>query len=123
LQLDGFPQTVDYPNIGERFRENLPWLSSPDCLAVRFEDLVHPETRGETHVRIARYLLPDADQREVRAAVSKMARGHDPKDSHTFRKGTSGEWRSHFSNRHVELFKELAGQMLIDLGYEKNSDW
>ena len=123
LQLDGFPQAVDYPNIGERFRENLPWLSAPNCLAVRFEDLVRPETRGETHAEIARYLLPDADQREIRAAVSKMDRGHNPKDSHTFRRGIPGDWRTHFSKKHVMLFKELAGQMLIDLGYEKNLDW
>jgi hypothetical protein len=67
--------------------------------------------------------LPDADEREIRQAVSRMDRGHNPKDSHTFRRGTPGDWRSYFSKEHVMSFKELAGPLLIDLGYEKDLNW
>ena len=52
-----------------------------------------------------------------------MDGGHDPKDSHTFRRGTPGDWRAHFSKQHVALFKEVAGELLIELEYEKNLDW
>lgn len=37
--------------------------------------------------------------------------------------GRSKTWVSHFSESDKELFKEVAGQILIDLGYEKNMDW
>ena len=122
-QLQGFPREVDYPNIGERFRENLPWLKDPNCLAIRFEDLVNLETRDHTHTRVARYLLPDIRNGEIREVVRKMHDGQNAKKSHTFRKGIPGDWRNNFSEKHIVLFKELAGQMLIDLGYEQNFEW
>jgi len=123
IQLQGFPQEVDYPNIGERFRENLPWLKDPNCLAIRFEDLVNPETQNHMHRRISGYLLPDIRNAEIREVVKKMHEGHNANKSHTFRKGISGDWRNHLSEKHIALFKELAGQMLIDLGYEHNFEW
>jgi hypothetical protein len=41
----------------------------------------------------------------------------------TFRKGTIGSWQNHFSAEHKRVFKELAGNLLIDLGYEQDHDW
>jgi len=41
----------------------------------------------------------------------------------TFRKGMIGSWKSHFTLDHVELFKLLYGQELIDLGYEQDFNW
>ena len=43
-------------------------------------------------------------------------------DSH-YRKGESGDWKNHFSPRHVSYFKERYGDMLIKLGYEKDNNW
>ena len=123
VRLHGFPQEVDYPNIGERFRENLSWLKDPNCLALRFEDLVTPETREHTHTRIARYLLSDVSDGEIREVVQKMGDGHNAEKSSTFRKGIPGDWRNNFSEKHIALFKEVAGQMLIDLGYEHDLKW
>ena len=123
VQLQGFPHKVDYPNIGERFGENLPWLKDPNCLAIRFEDLVSAETREHTHKKIVQYLLPNLSDGEIRAVLSKMGDGHNAEKSHTFRKGIPGDWRNNFSQKHISLFKELAGQMLIDLGYERDFDW
>lgn len=40
-----------------------------------------------------------------------------------FRKGVSGDWRNHFSPKVKEAFKETAGQLLIELGYEDSLDW
>jgi hypothetical protein len=121
--LQGFPSEVDYPNIGERFRENLSWLTDPNCLAIRFEDLVNPETQNHMYTRITRYLLTDISNGEIRELVRKIYEGRNAKNSHTFRKGIPGSWRNSFSEKHIVLFKELAGQMLIDLGYEHDLKW
>lgn len=39
------------------------------------------------------------------------------------RKGISGDWRNYFSEKNVVDFKFAAGETLLSLGYELNSDW
>lgn len=38
-------------------------------------------------------------------------------------KTSLGRWRNEFSPEDAQLFDLIAGQMLIELGYEKNNDW
>jgi len=45
------------------------------------------------------------------------------KDANFFRKGVSGDWKNHFDYEIKEVFKEKAGDLLIELGYEKDLDW
>jgi hypothetical protein len=40
-----------------------------------------------------------------------------------FRKGVSGDWRNYFNDEITALFKEEAGQLLIDAGYEEYFNW
>ena len=40
-----------------------------------------------------------------------------------YRKGIAGDWKNHFSDEDKRVFKDLAGDMLIRLGYEKDLDW
>ncbi len=47
----------------------------------------------------------------------------DPHRSPTFRKGKIGGWRESFTDEHKHLFKEIAGDLLIRLGYEADFDW
>jgi hypothetical protein len=45
-------------------------------------------------------------------------------DSSSFhRKGVAGDWRGVFTERDKEVFKEAAGELLIQLGYERDDDW
>jgi hypothetical protein len=39
------------------------------------------------------------------------------------RKGISGDWRNKFSEQHKARFKEIAGELLIELGYEQDYNW
>ena len=39
------------------------------------------------------------------------------------RKGIHGDWKGVFTDRDKRVFKEEAGELLIELGYEKNMDW
>ena len=40
-----------------------------------------------------------------------------------FRKGIAGDWKNYFTKDVCEWVKEVAGDTLIDMGYEKNLDW
>ena len=39
------------------------------------------------------------------------------------RSGKPGQWRDYFTQSLKKKFKEMAGDVLIELGYEKNNDW
>jgi len=62
-------------------------------------------------------------QVEIRAAAQTVIGHLDPRRSPTFRTGKSGGWRKAFTEEHKRLFKEVAGDLLIRLGYETNLDW
>ena len=41
----------------------------------------------------------------------------------TFQEGQIETWKEYLNSEHVKEFKKYAGQLLIDLGYEKDFDW
>lgn len=49
-------------------------------------------------------------------------RGHESSGS-SMRKGISGDWREVFTERDKNIFKEEAGELLVELGYEKDLNW
>ncbi len=71
--------------------------------------------------------LPDAVVEHAVASntferVSGRAPGQENQNSFQ-RKGISGDWRNKFSEEHKARFKEIAGDLLIELGYEKDYNW
>ncbi len=42
---------------------------------------------------------------------------------HHYRKGCPKDWVNHFTEEHKQLIKELTGDLLIRLGYEKDHNW
>lgn len=67
---------------------------------------------------------------ELETAVSKFTKekfgamlGETFQHNTFVRKGISGDWRNYFSSKNIEDFKENAGDALLSLGYELNSDW
>lgn len=58
-------------------------------------------------------------------AFQKLAgrkKGEEDQKSH-YRKGVAGDWVNYLTGPNKDRFKERWGQLLIDLGYEKNLDW
>jgi hypothetical protein len=52
--------------------------------------------------------------------------GRDPGQENRkrfYRKGIAGDWKNHFKEEDKRIFKEIAGDLLIQLGYEKDLDW
>jgi len=54
--------------------------------------------------------------------ITKRELGEEDPKSH-LRKGTPGDWKNHFTERHKEEFKRLFDDVLIKLGYEKDNNW
>jgi hypothetical protein len=101
------------------------WLDDPAALIVRFEDLVGPLGGGDSATQLAEikrigdFVDRPLEPEQVRLISEKMY----AKTSATFRKGQIGDWRNHFTETHRRVFKEVAGETLIKLGYEKDRNW
>jgi hypothetical protein len=103
----------------------LKWSAETMNCTVRFESLIGPTGGGsrETQVQEIGRIAKHLGVRLSRADVERIAEGtFDPK-SPTFRRGMVGDWKNHFSPEHKKVFKDMAGHLLIDLGYEKNLEW
>jgi hypothetical protein len=126
LSITGFDPPIsglEYPNIAARFARYRGWLDRDDCLAVRFEDLATGQ-RQETLGRIAAfYAARSSAEIDISACVARMNARIAPKKSHTFRQGTNSGWQNEFTPEHRMLFDAVAGELLIELGYESNHDW
>jgi hypothetical protein len=122
-KVAGYPEKVDFPDVGKRFLAFYPWLNNDNCFTVKFEELIEGKTKVETLYRLAKFLQPSGEEEKIMASIESMKLGFDPRKSKTFRKGVSGEWRQHFTQAHVSMFKECAGDLLIKLGYETDLNW
>jgi len=113
---------VEFPNIASRFAPYLNWLDHDEVLSIHFEDLIHDRTSALTRIMdhlLARTPLPAPRQLILDSLESSI----NPTRSPTFRSGKTGEWQKHFTTEHKRIFKDVAGDLLIKLGYEKNNDW
>jgi hypothetical protein len=121
--LDPPVPELEYPNIATRFARYEGWLHRDDCLAIRFEDLAS-ENRTAVIRRMAEFY---AQRRrggiDVEACVRAMAASIAPEKSHTFRSGKKAGWQDEFDTEHRRMFDDVAGDLLIGLGYEPNHDW
>jgi hypothetical protein len=122
--IQGMPdEGLLFPDVAKRFEPYLGWLEVPQALVLRYEDFIEQKrlTLGRIFDHTIRAGFPSVIDREQ--AIERLASNIDPKRSPTFRSGKIGEWRKAFANQHKQLFKELAGDLLIRLGYEKDYDW
>jgi hypothetical protein len=123
VSIAGRPDAqVEFPDIAARFAPYLSWLDQPAVLPIRFEDLVN--RRASTLDRVVDHFLRRVPLDAPRAGILSSLEGAiNPPASPTFRSGKTGEWRALFTPAHKKLFKRVAGELLIRLGYESNNDW
>jgi hypothetical protein len=113
---------AEFPDIAGRFAPYLDWLNQPEVLTIHFEDLIH--ARAATLTRIMDHLLSRIPLRSTRELIlDSLETSINPKKSPTFRSGKTGEWKKHFTDEHKKIFKDVAGDLLVKLGYEQNNDW
>lgn len=111
--------------LAEYYKFYLPWMTASSIYTVRFENLVGAQGGGSDELQaqeirnIARHLqmAPLSD-----AKIKKIANNLFGK-TNTFKSGQIGSWKRYFTQEHKAAFKQAAGQLLIDLGYEKDMNW
>jgi len=54
--------------------------------------------------------------------IAGRQKGQEDQKSH-YRKGVAGDWVNYLTGANKELFKTRWGQLVVDLGYEKDLDW
>jgi len=110
-------------SVKQRYEGVFQWLEQPHVMCIRFEDLMNKRdvTLNTMLDEVERtgYKIPT--RREE--AVSILVEAIQPRKSHTFRSGKTGGWRMYFTEEHKKLFKDVAGDLVVRLGYEKSNDW
>jgi hypothetical protein len=110
-------------NVKQRYEGVFQWLEQRNIMCIRFEDLInHRDATLNAmldEVEKTGYKIPTRREK----ALSTLVEAIQPKKSHTFRSGKTGGWKQYFSDEHKKLFNDIAGDLLIKLGYEKNRDW
>jgi hypothetical protein len=112
-----------FPNIQERFKPYFGWLDMPEVMLLRFEDLINNRTASLgkifDHVVSRGFSIKYSRDESIQVLDSVI----DPGKSPTYRSGKVGQWRGAFNGEHKQLFKDIAGDLLVQLGYEADYDW
>jgi hypothetical protein len=110
-------------SVKQRYEGVFQWLEVPGVMCIRYEDLVN--NRNATlsamlnEVEKTGYHIPTPREQ----CLSVLIEAVQPAKSATFRSGKTGGWKEYFTDEHKRLFKEVAGDLLVRLGYEKTNDW
>ncbi len=136
------PYAINWPNAKNLVDTYLAAQEASNMHVIRFEDLHSDEVSAYRNLLKSLKLYPHPFADFSDETLKKIAylgsfehqtggrrkRGEDNKSrlantGSSCRKGVVGDWRSSFTLEAVELFKELAGDGLVKLGYEKDNNW
>lgn len=123
LAIKGTRDHPHSPSVRDRYERYLGFLNVPEISVLRFEDLrlnLGKSVRGILEKIQERGGIATDD---LATATSKVISRISSARSPTFRKGLVGEWKQHFTSRTESEFRETAGDLLQELGYEKAQDW
>ncbi|MGC4375442.1 glycosyltransferase [Fictibacillus sp. Mic-4] len=118
-------KTFFYPNIHDYFSSFWKWNGKNRVLTVKYEDfMTSKEACNKAMVRLSKFIWEDAHPPLAHdQLIECMGKNINPKRSPTFRQGKIGSWRKEFDEEMKEVFKSVAGDLLIELGYETDKNW
>jgi len=112
------------------FKRYVPWVRKWKDYAEKHPDnfmFVTYEGLKENPYQVIRSVLDFYEIEISPEKIKNVVRNYDriqiKKKIPTFRKGDIGDWRNFFSEDHIEEFKRNAGDILVELGYERHLDW
>jgi len=123
ISIVGRPdEGVEFRDIAARFAPYLGWLDQSSVMKIHFEDLI--DDRTATLNRLLDHFLARVPIQAPRQLIlDALELSINPSKSPTFRSGKTGEWKKHFTDQHKKIFKDIAGDLLVKLGYEKDNNW
>jgi hypothetical protein len=123
VSILGRPDTdIEFPNIVERFAPYMGWLDQPQVLMIHFEDLIQDRVQALNRI-IDHFQARVPLQSPRQLILESLESSISPAKSPTFRSGKTGEWQKQFTDEPKKIFKSIAGDLLIRLGYEKDNGW
>jgi hypothetical protein len=98
-------------------------MERPEVLCLHYEDFL--DERQAALGRVLDHAIAHGFEIHLDRphAIQVLEESINPQRSPTFRSGKSGGWKQHFTDLHRQQFKQVAGEMLICLGYEKGETW
>jgi sulfotransferase 6B1 len=111
-------------SLDQRYRQFLGWEQDEGAVMVKFEDLVGPRGGGSAEAQrravewVAAHVGISVNERTMRLVEENLFGV-----GRTFRKGQIGGWQEEFSEEHERAVKEVAGPLLVELGYEAGPNW
>jgi hypothetical protein len=110
-------------SVKQRYEGVFEWLEQPHVMCIRFEDLINKRDAilniMLNEVEKTGYKIPTPREK----ALDVLVQAIQPKKSQTYRSGKTGGWKEYFTDEHKTLFKDVAGDLLVRLGYEEDNDW
>ncbi|MFW6389586.1 MAG: sulfotransferase domain-containing protein [Halanaerobiales bacterium] len=89
---------------------------------VKFEELIN--NKSNVVEELGSYLELDISKKDIGDIVYKTSfKEMAKKASNHLRKGKKGDCNNYFTDKHKEIFKEIAGQELNLLNYEQGYNW
>lgn len=108
-------------------RKGMMWRGDPRYMEVRYEDLI--ERDEETLIRVFEFLGEPWDERVTKYyEIKSPSRDEEkmpqnPGATRPIYKTARGRWRDEFTEADERIFKAVAGDLLVELGYEESDDW
>lgn len=116
-------------NVNETESEGLR-LFGDHYYQFRYEDLMTDP--WEEMCKVWRFLGADKPDKKLKATIESEMAANPDKDwqqeksgdlAQYIPKGQKGNWQTLFKARDKEIFKQVAGELLIKWGYEKDLEW
>ena len=105
-------------SVKQRYDNYKGWLSQPEVLSIKFEDLIL--NREFALGQLLDFIELRGAQWNLRRwdAIKVLEDSIIPHKSGTFRKGVPGNWREVFTEKNTVTFNHIAGDLLHEFGYD-----
>jgi hypothetical protein len=117
-------KTRRQPPIADLINGHMRWKTRGGAFLVQFEQLVGEKGGGsrESQYHLLEQLMDYLEIKKTSKALDQICDTLFG-GTYTFNSGTIGRWRTQFTDEHKALFKKETGRLLIDAGYEKDTNW
>ena len=108
----------------KQFTEMEKWdFKNPRIIEKRYEDIIGNEIECFNDIFLHYDFHPKLVSRGLELVDKYSLKNCTKRENGHIRKGNCNQWVSEFTPLHKELFKNLNGELLIALNYEKNFNW